>query len=150
MGLREQLRADMQKAAKERSSLALSALRMAIAEVQVREKEHPAGYALDDEGVVKVLVSMVKKRRESVEMYVKGNRPDLADQERGEIAVLEEYLPKGLTPEEIEAVVRETVASEGASTAADFGRVMKALMPKVAGRADGKAVSEAVRRLLAG
>ena len=123
---------------------------MAISEIQVREKEHPVGFQLDDEGVAKVLVSMVKRRRESVEMYEKGNRPDLADQERGEIAVLEGYLPKGLSPEEVEALVAATIASEGASSMADLGRVMKALMPKVAGRADGKAVTDMVRRLLAG
>jgi hypothetical protein len=146
----------MRKAAKERDSLALSALRMAVAAIQNREidavtrKEMPSGGVLPDEAIFKLIVTMVKQRREAIELYVKGNRPELAAKEEGEIAVLERYLPKALSPAEIEVLVREAIAETGARAASDMGRVMKALMPKVAGRADGKAVNEAVRRLLAG
>lgn len=156
MGLKEQLQGDMRKAAKERDSLALSALRMAVAAIQNREidavtrKEMPSGGVLPDEAIFKLIVTMVKQRREAIELYVKGNRPELAAKEEGEIAVLERYLPKALSTAEIEALVREAIAETGARAASDMGRVMKALMPKVAGRADGKAVNEAVRRLLAG
>ena len=156
MGLKEQLHEDMRKAAKERDSLALSALRMAVAAIQNREidavtrKEMPSGGVLPDEAIFKLIVTMVKQRREAIELYVKGNRPELAAKEEGEIAVLERYLPKALSAAEVEALVREAIAETGAKAASDMGRVMKALMPKVAGRADGKAVNEAVRRLLAG
>jgi uncharacterized protein YqeY len=156
LGLKEQLQEDMRKAAKERDSLALSALRMAVAAVRNREidavtrKEMPSGGVLPDEAILKVIVTMVKQRREAIELYVKGNRPELAAKEEAEIAVLERYLPKALSVAEIEAVVRDVIAETGARGPSDMGRVMKVLMPKVAGRADGKAVNEAVRRLLAG
>ena len=156
LGLKEQLQGDMRKAAKERDSLALSALRMAVAAIQNREidavtrKEMPSGGVLPDEAIFKLIVTMVKQRREAIELYVRGNRPELAAKEEGEIAVLERYLPKALSAAEVEALVREAIAETGAKAASDMGRVMKALMPKVAGRADGKAVNEAVRRLLAG
>jgi uncharacterized protein YqeY len=156
LGLKEQIRQDMQKAAKERDSLALSALRMAVAAMRNREieavtrKEIPQGGELPEEAVVKMIATMVKQRRESIELFLKGNRPELAQKEQAEIVVLERYLPKGLSPEEIEALIREAIAETGAKGPADTGRLMKAVMPKIAGRADGKAVSETVRRLLAG
>ncbi|HEY3488522.1 MAG TPA: GatB/YqeY domain-containing protein [Candidatus Deferrimicrobiaceae bacterium] len=148
MSLHERLRQDMQKAAKERDSLALSALRMALSEIKYREIE--THEPLSDESVIKMLASMVKRRRESIEMFTKGNRPDLVEKEGAEIRVLEVYLPQGISEAEVESIVRETVSAEGAKGAADMGRVMKALMPKIAGRADGKLVNEIVRRVLAG
>jgi uncharacterized protein len=148
MSLHERLRQDMQKAAKERDSLALSALRMALSEIKYREIE--THEPLPDESVIKMLASMVKRRRESIEMFTKGNRPDLVEKEGAEIRVLEVYLPQGISEAEVESIVRETVSAEGAKGAADMGRVMKALMPKIAGRADGKLVNEIVRRVLAG
>jgi len=146
----------MQAAAKERSSLALSALRMAVAAIRNREieavtrKEMPKGGTLPEEAILKVIATMVKQRRESIALYLQGNRPELAAKEEGEIAVLERFLPKALSAEEIESAVREAIAETSAIGPSDMGRVMKALMPKVAGRADGKAVNETVRRLLAG
>jgi len=92
---------------------------------------------------------MVKQRRESIGLFLQGNRPELAAKEEGEIAVLERYLPKALGAAEIEAAVREAIAETGAGLRPTWDASMKALMPKVAGRADGKAVSETVRRLLA-
>ncbi len=148
MAIKERIQEDMRKAAKERDSLALSALRMAIAAIKNREIE--ARGEIGDDIVAKLLGTMIKQRREAVELYVKGNRPELAEKETKEIAVLEAYLPKGLSPEEVESLAREAVAAVGAKSQADLGRVMKALMPKVAGRADGKVVNEAVRRLLTG
>ncbi len=156
MGLKEQIRQDMQKAAKERDSLALSALRMAVAAIRNREidavtrKEIAQGAELPEEPLLKVIATMVKQRRESIEMFLKGNRRELADKEQAEIVVLERYLPKALPPQEIEALVREAIAETGAKGPSDTGRLMKAVMTKVGGRADGKAVNETVRRLLAG
>ncbi len=148
MGLKERIQEDMRKAAKERDSLALSALRMAIAAIKNREIEVRG--EIGDDVVAKLLGTMIKQRREAVELYVKGNRPELAEKETKEISVLEAYLPKGLSPEEVESLAREAVAAVGAKSQADLGRVMRALMPKVAGRADGKIVNEVVRRLLTG
>jgi len=148
MGLKDRLQKDMQKAAKERNPLALSALRMALADIKNREIE--ARGELADDAILKALASMVKKRRESIELFLKGNRPELAEKEQAEIVVLEFYLPKGLSEAEVEALAREAIAAAGAGAPSDMGRVMKELMPKVAGRADGKLVSEVVRRLLSG
>ncbi len=146
----------MQKAAKEHDSLALSALRMAVAAIQNREidavtrKEIAQGSPIPEESVLKVIAAMVKQRRESIDAFLQGNRPELAEKERAEITVLERYLPQALSPQEIEALVREAIAETGAKGPSDMGRLMKAVMPKTAGRADGKAVNETVRRLLAG
>ncbi len=146
--LKERIQEDMRKAAKERDSLALSALRMAIAAIKNREIE--ARGEIGDDVVAKLLGTMIKQRREAIDLYVKGNRPELAEKETKEIAVLEAYLPQGLSPAEVESLAREAVAAVAAKSQADLGKVMKALMPKVAGRADGKLVNEVVRRLLAG
>ncbi len=146
--LKERIQEDMRKAAKERDSLALSALRMAIAAIKNREIE--ARGEIGDDVVAKLLGTMIKQRREAIDLYVKGNRPELAEKETKEIAVLEAYLPQGLSAAEVESLAREAVAAVAAKSQADLGKVMKALMPKVAGRADGKLVNEVVRRLLAG
>lgn len=148
MGLKERIQEDMKKAAKERNSLALSALRMALA--AIKNKEIEAREEIGEDVVLKVLATMVKQRKESIDLYDKGGRTDLAEKEAAEIVVLEQYLPKALSDAEVETLVRETILSVGGKTSADMGRVMKELMPKVAGRADGKTVNEIVRRLLAG
>ena len=148
MGLKERIQADMQKAAKERNSLALSALRMALA--AIKNKEIETRGEIGEDAVLKVLATMVKQRKESIELFERGGRSDLAGKETAEIDVLEAYLPKPLTDAEVESLVREAIAAAGAKSPADMGRVMKELMPKVAGRADGKTVNEIVRRLLAG
>jgi uncharacterized protein YqeY len=148
MGLKERIQGDMKKAAKERNSLALSALRMTLA--AIKNKEIEARGEIGEDVVLKVLATMVKQRKESIDFYDKGGRSDLAGKEAAEIVVLEQYLPKALSDAEVETLARETILSVGGKTSADMGRVMKELMPKVAGRVDGKAVNEIVRRLLAG
>jgi uncharacterized protein YqeY len=148
MGLKEQIQGDMKKAAKEGNSLALSALRMALA--AIKNKEIEARGEIGEDAVLKVLATLVKQRRESIEFFDRGGRSDLAGKEAAEIAVLEAYLPRPLPDAEVESLVREAIAEAGAQSPADMGRVMKELMPKVAGRADGKTVNEIVRRLLAG
>ncbi len=148
MGLKERIQEDMKKAAKERNSLALSALRMALAAIRNREIE--ARGEIGEDVVLKVLATMVKQRKESIDFFEKGGRADLAGKEAAEIAVLEQFLPEALSDAEVETLARETILSVGGKTPADMGRVMKELMPKVAGRVDGKVVNEIVRRLLAG
>jgi uncharacterized protein YqeY len=148
MSLQEQIREDMKKAAKEKDSLALSALRMALSAIHNREIETRG--EIGEEAVLKVLAAMVKQRRESIDLFRRGGRDDLAGKEEAEIAVLEAYLPKPITDAEIESLAREAIAAAGAKSPSELGRVMKELMPKVAGRADGRIVNEIVRRLLAG
>ena len=148
MGLKERIQADMQKAAKEKNSLALSALRMALA--AIKNKEIEARGEIGEDSILKVLATMVKQRKESIDLFRRGGREDLAGKEAAEIVVLEAYLPKALSDAEIETLVREAIGAAGAKSPGDMGRVMKELMPKVAGRADGKTVNEIVRRLLAG
>ncbi len=148
MGTKERIQEDMKKAAKERNALARSALRMALAAIKNREIE--ARGAIGEDVLLKVIATMVKQRKESIELFERGGRSDLAGKEAAEIAVLEAYLPRQLPDAEVESLARETIAEAGAKSPADMGRVMKGLMPKVAGRADGRTVNEIVRRLLAG
>jgi uncharacterized protein YqeY len=142
MGLKERIQEDMKKAAKERNSLALSALRMVLA--AIKNKEIEAREEIGEDVVLKVLATMVKQRKESIDLYDKGGRTDLSEKEAAEIVVLEHYLPKALSDDEVETMARETILSVGGKTSADMGRVMKELMPKVVGRADGKTVNEIV------
>jgi uncharacterized protein YqeY len=147
VGLKERIQADMQTAAKEKNSLALSALRMALA--AIKNKEIEARGEIGEDSILKVLATMVKQRKESIDLFRRGGREDLAGKEAAEIVVLEAYLPTALSDAEIETLAREAIGAAGAKSPGDMGRVMKELMPKVAGRADGKTVNEIVRRLLA-
>jgi len=132
---------------KARDSSRLSALRMLKAAVMNKSVEK--GHDLADGEVLQVVASLVKQRRDSIEQFAKAGRTDLVDKETGELAVLQAYLPPSATPEEIDAAVAEAIAETGATSARDIGKVMKAVMPKLAGKnADGKAVNEAVRRTL--
>lgn len=148
MGLLEKIREDMKSATKSRDLVALSALRMALSALKNREIE--LRKELDDAEVVRVISSLIKQRKESIELYEKGEREDLAEKERKEIEVLQKYLPPELSREELEKIVRETISEVGAASVKEMGKVMKAVMPKVAGRADGKVVSEMVRSILSG
>lgn len=147
MNLKEQLNDAMKAAMKARDNLRLSAVRMVRAAIKNREID--ARTELDDQAVIDVISSLVKQRRESIRMYREGNRLELAEKEELEMAVLLEFLPAQLSPEEIESVVRQTILDSGASGARDMGKVMKAVSPLTAGKADGKLVSDTVRRLLA-
>ena len=147
MGLKERITGDMTAAMKAKEAGRLSTLRMVKAAVQNREIEK--GGELSDEELVKALQSLVKQRRDSVEQYEKAGRAELAEKERAEIAVIEEYLPQAASAEEIERAVEAAVAETGASSMKEMGAVMKAAQARLAGRnADGRAVSEAVKRRL--
>jgi uncharacterized protein YqeY len=147
MNLKQQIISDMVAAMKAKDAARTSTLRMVKAAIMNREKE--GGGELGDEDVMKLLRTQVKQRRDSVEQYQKGGRPELADKELSEIAVIEEYLPQAASQDEIDAAVAAAIAETGASSMKDMGAVMKAVMPKLAGKnADGKAVSEAVKAKL--
>jgi len=147
MALREQLNEDMKAAMKARDQERLGALRLALAAVKQREVDERI--TLDDAAVVSVIEKMMKQRRDSIEQYEKAQRQDLADKEKYEISVLEAYLPQQLAQAEIDAAVAEAIASTGAKGAADMGKVMGVLKPKLAGRADMGKVSALVKSRLA-
>ena len=147
MPLTDKVNADIAAAMKARAATRLSALRMLKAAIMNKSIEK--GKDLDDPDVVQVVASLVKQRRDSIEQFASAGRTDLVDKETAEVAVLEEYLPPSATPGEIDAAVAEAIAETGASSPKDMGKVMKAVMPKLAGKhADGRAVNEAVRRTL--
>jgi uncharacterized protein len=144
--LSERIDEDLKAAARARDAARLGTIRMLKSQMKYREIEK--GGALDDGDVVSVISSMIKQRKDSASQYLAGNRPELAQKENAEIALLEAYLPRQLTDEELAALVRESVAAAGAKGPKDMGAVMRALMPKIAGRAEGKRVSDAVKSAL--
>jgi uncharacterized protein len=147
MSLKERIVKDMTAAMKSKEAARLSTLRMVKAAVQNREIEK--GEPLTDEETVKLLQSLVKQRRDSVEQYEKAGRAELAEKERAEITVIEEYLPQAASREEIERAVAEAIAETGATSLKEMGAVMKAAMARLAGRnADGRTVNEMVKSKL--
>ncbi|MBV5341390.1 MAG: GatB/YqeY domain-containing protein [Deltaproteobacteria bacterium] len=146
MTLKEQLNNAMKAAMKARDNLRLSAVRMVRAAITNREID--ARTELDDQAVIDVISTMAKQRRESIRMYREGNRPELAEKEELELAILLEFLPVQLSPDEIDTLVRQVILELEAHGAKEMGRVMKAVTPLTAGKADGKVVNDAVRRLL--
>lgn len=148
MGLKDSIDGDLKAAMKARDELRLSAVRMLKA--AVKNKEIEKGSPLTDEDVFGVIASMIKQRKDSVEQYSRGGRADLAEREEAEIKVLQGYLPEQLSAEEVAKIIKDAIAEAGASSARDMGKVMKLVMPRVKGRADGKLVNEKVKELLGG
>jgi hypothetical protein len=146
MTLSEQLQAALKDAMRAGDELTKRTLRMVISAIRLSEVEK--GVKLDDAGVIAVLQKEVKSRQESISDAQKANRPDLEAESRAEIEVLEKFLPKAFSEAELEALVREAIAETGAASQKDMGKVMKALMPRLQGRATGDQTSQAVRRLL--
>ena len=147
MSLREQILADVTVAMKAKDAARTSTLRLLKAAIVNRQIEK--GGELDDEELMKLLRSQLKQRRDSVEQYEKGGRQDLVDKERAEIAVIEGYLPRAASQDEIDKAVAAAIAETGAASIKEMGAVMKAVMPRLAGKnADGRAVSETVKKKL--
>jgi uncharacterized protein YqeY len=147
MTLKDQIISDMTAAMKAKDAARTSTLRMVKAAITNREKEGSG--ELTDEDVQKLLRSQVKQRRDSVEQYQKGGRPELAEKEQAEIAIIEGYLPQGASLVEIDQAVAAAIVQTGASSMKDMGAVMKAAMANLAGKnADGKIVSETVKAKL--
>jgi len=147
--LAERLRDDLTAAMKRRDELATSALRMALAGIKEAAVSGKEARELDDDEVVKVIAKQVKKREEAAEAFRSAGRDDRAERELAEAEVLSAYLPAALTPEELDAIITETLAEGGFSGMAAMGPAMKAVTARVAGRADGKTVSALVRERLA-
>jgi uncharacterized protein YqeY len=147
MTLAEDVNRAITDAMKARDAARLSTLRMLKTALMNREIER--GRALDDKESLQVVAALVKQRRDSIEQFQKGGRQDLVEKETAEIAILESYLPPAIEPGELDRIVVEAIASTGATSAKDMGRVMKAVMAALAGKTvDGKAVNELVRSKL--
>lgn len=148
MALKDQLDADLKAAMRDKDAVKLSVVRLLKSAVKYREIE--VMKPLDDAGVLQVIGSEIKRRKDSVEQYRAGNRPDLVEKEEAEIAVLKGWLPAQLGEAELRALVEAAVARVGAKGPKDMGAVMKALLPEVQGKADGKVVSDLVKARLSG
>ena len=147
MRLTDKINADITAAMKSKEPARLSSLRMMKAALMNKSVEK--GRDLEDAEVLQVFASLVKQRRDSIEQFATAGRTDLVAKETAEIAVLEEYLPPAASVAEIDAAVAAAVAETGATSMKDMGKVMKAVMPKLAGKnADGRTVNESVRRTL--
>jgi len=148
MNLFDKVSEDIRKAMLAREKVRLEALRGAKKEFIEAKTAKGANGELSDENAIKILVKMVKQRKESARIYQENNRQELADNELAEAAVLEEYLPGQLSPEELDAELRAIMAETGATGPRDMGKVMGLASKSLAGRAEGRAISEAVKKLL--
>ena len=148
--LKDRLQADLTAAMKARDEVTTATLRMLLAAVGVEEVAGKAARELSDDEVLKVVAREAKKRREAATAFADAGRTEQAERERAEERVLEAYLPAQLSDDELAALVRDAVAETGASGPRDMGAVMKVVVPKVAGRAEGGRVSAAVKAALTG
>jgi uncharacterized protein YqeY len=148
MALKDQIDADMKAAMRDKDAVKLSVVRMLKSAIKYREIELMK--PLDDGGVLQVISQEIKRHKDSVEQYRAGNRQDLVEKEEAEIAVLQVWLPAQLTEAELRAKVEAAVLAVKAQGPKDMGAVMKALLPEVTGKADGKQVSELVKARLSG
>ncbi len=149
--LREQFGEALKQAMRNKEQLTVSTVRLILArlkerDIEVRPKGNPDGIA--DPDVQSMLQQMIKQRRESIELYDKGGRPELAEKERGEIAIIERFLPKAMSDDAAEAAIKGVIAATGASSVKDMGRVMAALKEKYAGQLDPSKSSQIVKKLL--
>lgn len=149
MAIFEQVSKDIIAAMKAKDKVRLEALRN-IKKYFIEAKTAPgANDELTDAAALKILAKLAKQGRDTAALYIEQNRPELAEEEAAQAAIIEEYLPKALTPEELEIEVRAIITEVGATSARDMGRVMGTASQRLAGRADGKAISALVKQLLA-
>ncbi len=148
MSLQEQISAALKDAMRARDEDKLTTLRLVLTAIKKREKE--AGNLLEDQEVISVITSQIKQRRESIEQYRKAGREDLAQTEEKELQILQGYMPEQVSEEEISNVLDEIIAEVGAVSMKDMGKVMKAAMAKLAGKAEGGAINAMVKAKLSG
>ena len=149
MGLKESLKHDLTEAMRSRDELVLSTIRLCLSAITNEEVSGKEARVLDEAEVIQVLSREAKKRRESAQAFADANRPDRAERENAEGEVIARYLPTPLSETELASLIAEAIKESGAAGPAGMGLVMKLLSPKIAGRADGAAVSSAVRAALA-
>ena len=149
--LRERFTEALKQAMKDKDALALSTVRLVLARLKEKDIEaRPKADQIDEPAIQQMLLQMIKQRRESIELYEQGKRPELAAKEKGEIAIIERFLPKQMSQADMEKAIKETIAVVGAAGIKDMGRVMAALKEKYAGQLDPGQASQAVKKLLAG
>ncbi len=148
MELHEQIEHALKDAMREKNEIKRDALRMLLTALKVKEKEIRRKPA--EAEIQQTLTNLIKQRRDSAEQFRVGGREELAKKEEQEIIFLQVFLPEQLLPEELEKLVDEAIAESGASSPKEMGKVMKVLVPKTTGRADGKQVNELVRKKLGG
>jgi len=149
MNFREKISSDLKNALRDRRAIDLSVLRMLQSAIRNKEIEKKrGGTGLTDEEVIEVVTSEIKKRKEAIEGYIKGQRQDLADKENAELAVLMGYMPKQMGEVEIREEAKRAIEEAGAKTPQDMGKVMKILMPRMKGKADGAQVNKIVKEEL--
>src|ERR1051326_4157471 len=148
MGLEQKIMADMKEAMKAKDEAALRSLRAIKAAIIIAKTAEGAGGELKEEDEVKLLQKLVKQRKDSLEIYRQQNRADLAQKEEEEIAVIEKFLPKQLSAEELQTEIKKIIAETRAASTADIGKVMGVVTKKLSGKADGKTISAVVKELL--
>ena len=146
--VRERIDADLKDAMRSKNELHTSVLRMLKSAIKYKEVEPGATGPLEEAAILQVIGTLIKQRRDSVEQFKTGGRPDLAEKEEQEISVLQNYLPKQLSADELRAEVQAAITEAGAKSAKDMGAVMKILSPKLQGRAEGRAISDEVKSQL--
>lgn len=149
MALEQQITAELKTAMLAKDEKALRSLRAIKAAILLAKTSEGAGGELKEEDEVKLLQKLVKQRKDSLEIFQQQNRADLAKKEQEEIEIIEKFLPKQLSPEELKALLVKIIAEVGATSPADMGKVMGAATKQLAGKTDGKAISTAVKELLA-
>lgn len=149
MAVKETLTNDLKDAMRQRDAVKRDTIRLLLSAIGYEEKAKRTD-ALEDDAIIQVLSKQAQQRRDSIEAYRKGDRPDLVAKEEAELAIVTQYLPQPLTPDEVEAIVQSVIADTGATGPQDMGKVMGKIMPQVRGRADGKQVSALVSQTLRG
>ncbi len=148
MDILKKINEDLITSMKSKNELKTTTLRMIKSAVKNAEIAKRGKGDLTEDDIMGVLSTMVKQRKESAEQYEKANRKDLADKENTEISIIQEYLPKQLTTEELDAIIKTTIQETGVTGMKEMGKLMKALMPKVKGKADGKLVNQMIKEIL--
>lgn len=146
--LKDQIQEDLKNAMMAKDENTLSTVRMLKSALQYYEIQKGASYSATDEDVIEVVGREIKKRKESIELYEKGGRQELADKEQNELEILRKYLPEQLSEDELRNIIDAVVSKTGASSIQDMGKVMAVIMPQTKGRADGQLVSKIVREKL--
>jgi uncharacterized protein len=146
MDINERINAEMITAAKAKDKIRLSAVRML--KTALHNKEIDLMRSLNEAETLQVLSAMVKQRKDSIEQFAKGGRTDLVEKETAELKIIQAFMPAQMTDEEVEEIINKTIVEIGAASVKDMGKVMKALMPRLTGKADGKMIGEKVKELL--
>lgn len=148
MKLLERLQEDLKNSMKAKDGTRVSVLRFLLAAVKNREIANKG--PLEDEQVLQEITSSAKRRRESIDAFKEAGRQDLVEKEEAELAILNDYLPEQMSEEDLRSLIQEVITANGASSMADLGAVMKQVMPRISGQADGKLVNQIVREILSG